>query len=209
MRISKLLMFLALIFGAMTVSGCATTQFAGFSNAPLAQVAVVQHPRVNGGQVPAAAMPEIRYLSASCQTQIHQQVAGPVQSGVTGAATGLLGGASVGPAAHTAFGAAASLGKYSLYGAVPGAFGGALNGATIGGTSAASGIGTCTRDFWEESKKDPLLSPNPETINFHEAKYRGTFVEVVIAGKAWGNSQPRNVEPTGSTATTTAPAHNH
>ncbi|MES2225217.1 MAG: hypothetical protein V4480_00210 [Patescibacteria group bacterium] len=185
-------MFMAFAMGPM-LSGCASTQFAGFSSAPLAQVAIVQHPRVNGGVPPLEAVKEITFLSTSCQGQVHHQVAGPGQSFVNGVLPGAISGGSVGPAAHTAFGAAAKTLQYAGYGAIPGAVGGGINNATVGASSAASAIGMCTRDFWDESKKEGL-SGDP-SVDFKDDKYIGTFVEVVTAGKAWGNSEPRGDEP--------------
>lgn len=178
----------AALVGAFSLSGCTTTQFGGYSNAPLAQVGVFQHPRANGGVIPPEAFVEIITLHHSCLRQARPQVAGPLQAAITGGVAGAaVGAASVGTSVDLAFHPVQSvLNKYFVEGAVQGGIGGAYSGAVNGAVSAASTIGACTRDFWNLSK-----AHDPE---FKGDKYWGTVVETISYGKAI-NARPPALDP--------------
>lgn len=174
------------------LAGCQTTQFSGFSNAPLAQVAVVQHPRINGGIIPLAALTEITYLSASAQQQIHEQAAGLEQSMINGAVPAAGAGAVGFSAGYSAANVGLAAGTAGAIGAITGAANGAWSGAMMGSGSAANAIGSTVRDFWELDKKLPAASP--EGMDFTGDEFKGTFVQPITAGKNIFNSAPRNVE---------------
>lgn len=177
---------LALVATGLLVSGCATTQFNGFSNAPLAQVAIVQNPDINGGNVPVEAVNKITYYSTSCQSQIHSQVAGAGQSAINGAVPGAVAtAAGVAGGARVGFSGAAS--TYLPYGAAIGAMSGANSGLLIGSASAASGIGECTKQFWDDAQHDKL----DKAEGFEDKRFKGTHVVPVSAGKAWGAKIPK------------------
>lgn len=56
----------------------------GFSEEAVAQIAIVQNPRINGGKLSVEALKEIQFLSMSCQGQVGAQAAGPLQAVGTG-----------------------------------------------------------------------------------------------------------------------------
>jgi len=175
---------MASVLALTGLSGCATSQFSGFSSAPLAQVALVQHPDVNLGRFPEGAVEKISRLSKSCQEQISKQTAGMLQSVLSGAVPSAAAGfAGVGTGAN--LGINAPFVKYAQYGAVAGAAGGAVAGATMGSASRAAAIGGCTQLFWEVSKKggtdDPRWGGN---------SYAGTFAVPVLGGKKLFGADP-------------------
>jgi len=181
-----------LVFAAL-LGGCgATSQFNGFvkatdadaktvheggySDAAMAQIAIAQNPDFNKGKISPKALKKIQEYSISCQRQIDSQLAGPGQSGASGALNYGVAGTGTGPAADLAF-TGAKAGEYAVYGGLAYVLPGGVNGLYSGGYAMASAKGTCTRDFWEDiAKTDP--------------DFKGTHVEVVHAGKAWGNSRP-------------------
>lgn len=163
------------------LAACSTTQYSGFSDAPMAQIAVVQHPRVNEGIIPAKAYERIDELSGSCQKQIHPQVAGLVQSSVNGAVPGAATG-YVGLNAGSGFLDGVDTGAYGLYGAAAGAVNGAQNGAVVGSAAAATAVANCVDQFWKAIDQR------------EDSTWRGTFTVPVIAGKSWGSSRPPALE---------------
>ena len=148
-----------------------------YSRPASAQIVVVQNPDINGGILSPQALMKIQQYNISCQQQVLPQIAGPVQSGVTGAVTGGIAGATgVGGGAVVGFSHAA-FPPYAAYGGIADAAAYGLNGLITGSYAAASAIGTCTRDFWEDKVRD-------------DPAFAGAHVEVVYAGKAWGDSHP-------------------
>ena len=193
----------SVVFGLLAIlslAGCAQSPFSGYTQAgrataqavetaaaqqrvlysPVAsaQIAVVQNPDINGGRLSAAAEMKIQQYNISCQKQVSPQLAGPVQSVVGGAvpyaAAGFVG---TGVGAHAAFGTAASVATYGVYGGLAELGLGGINGALTGSYAMASAIGTCTRDFW-----DDVVHTNP--------LFAGAHVEVVYYGKRWFGSAP-------------------
>ena len=173
------------------LGGCATTSYSGFSKAPLAQVSIAQHPRINGGKVPEEATKEITFLNASCQQQ--NQGAGPGQSIINGAVPGgISGGAGLAGGYHTAF-KSISYATGGVLGSITGFIGGGFSGAQVGAMSDAGSIGDCAKGLWAVDQKNPDASPKKDGIpifNFTDDKYKGTIVTVVTAGKGWGKSSP-------------------
>lgn len=174
------------------LGGCATTQYSGFSKAPLAQVSIAQHPRINGGKVPDEAKKEIIFLNASCQQQ--NQGAGPFQSIVNGAVPGgVSGGSSLAIGYHAAF-KTISHATGGILGGITGLIGGGFNGAQVGAMSDAATIGDCAKGLWAVDLKNPDASPKTKSgvpiFTFTDDKYKGTIVTVVTAGKAWDKSSP-------------------
>jgi hypothetical protein len=137
-----------------------------YSPAALAQIAIVQHPSVNGGIVPAGAL----------QWQLDPQLAGIGQAmGGAASSYGAAGAVGTGAAAAAAF-PIVKAGEYFVYGGVAMLATGAVNGAISGSYSSAAAKGDCVRQFWAiDQKKNP--------------KFEGTFTVVVYYGKA-ENSRP-------------------
>jgi len=178
---------------ALTLSACAQTQFAGYDQASdeaaskvnkgeydvdaTAQIAIVQNPDINGGKISLKALMKIEQYSMSCQRQIDPQLAGGVQSGINGVVPYGIGGfVGVGEGAVTGFPGAKFM-QYGPYGGIADGAEGGVNGLVTGSYALAAGVGGCTRDFWEDiSKSDPAFA--------------GTHVEIVYAGKSWGDSHP-------------------
>lgn len=182
------------LVSALLTAACGATQFngyesataedkkivaaGGFSEAAMAQIAIVQNPDFNGGMISPKALRKIQQYSISCQEQVDAQLAGPGQSGVNGAVSYGAAGLGTGPAAAAAgfTNAAISAGNYAIYGGGAYVLPGAVNGLVTGSYAMASAKGTCTRDFWEDiCKTDP--------------DFKGTHVVVAYAGKR-SNSRP-------------------
>ena len=176
-KVLRALSVLAALIGMPTfLVGCAGSQVAAYGSG-MDSVAVVQNPDINGGRIAPAAMKKIAYYSASCRKQVGAQVAGPVQSAINGIVPyGAAGAVGVGLGASEAF-SGVPFGAYAIYGGVATAATGGVNGLVTGSYAMASAVGTCTRDFW-----DDVVHTDPA--------FAGTHVEVVYAGKAWGNSSP-------------------
>jgi hypothetical protein len=182
----------ALLITTALLGGCANSQFngyvtagaedakivnaGGYSKNATAQIAIVQNPDFNGGKISFKALRTIQRYSMSCQGQIDAQAAGAGQSGINGAVPYGMAGAGTGPAAAAAF-AGASAGSYATYGALAYVLPGAVNGLVTGSYALASAKGSCTRDFWED-----VVHSDPD--------FAGTHVEVLYAGKNWGDSAP-------------------
>jgi hypothetical protein len=148
----------------------------GLSEAALAQLAIVQHPDVNGGIIPAGALQRIQELAISCQWQLDPQLAGIGQAmGGAASSYGAAGAVGTGAAAAAAF-PIVKAGEYFVYGGVAMLATGAVNGAISGSYSSAAAKGDCVRQFWAiDQKKNP--------------KFEGTFTVIVYYGKA-ENSRP-------------------
>lgn len=184
----------SILAGAVALSaGCATSPVAGYmsasqedaetvknggySDAAMAQIAIVQNPKINGGKLSPEAVRVIQELSMSCQQQVDGQLAGAAQSGIYGGVDYGITGLGVGPAARVGFGKMASIVKYAGYGAIASILPGAYNGLITGSYAMASAKGTCTDKFWTDVSKT-----RPE--------FAGTHVLTVFAGKKWGDSAP-------------------
>lgn len=163
----------------LTLTACAGMgPYSGYSNAPLASTAVVQHPEVNGGRIDPAAMAKLEYLDASCQQQIRSQLAGAAQGATVGLLTGATGGAlGTGGGASLAFQDAVSMAEYSIYGAAAMGIPNALNGAAASGQALTVAEAECLKNFWSISQK---ADPN----------WEGTFVVPALNGKSWFGSRP-------------------
>ncbi len=168
--------FAVLVGVPALLGGCGTTQMGAYGSG-MNSIAIVQNPDINGGKLSPKAVAKIDKLNASCRKQIGAQIAGPVQSGINGVVPyGVAGAGGVGLGASEAF-AGAPFGAYAMYGGIATAASGGVNGLITGAYAMASAVGTCTRDFWSEVvHTDPVFA--------------GAWVEVVYAGKAWGNSSP-------------------
>lgn len=178
---------------ALALGGCATSPYNGyvsasrddlahvekgeFSDAAMAQIALVQHPEINGGIIPVGALKRVQEDAISCQWQLDPQLAGAGRSTVTsGLSYGLAGAAGTGLGANAAFGSAVKAGEYATYGGVAMLFSGAVNGLVSGSYSASAAKGDCVKQLWSiDQKKNP--------------KFEGTFVVIVYAGKS-SNSRP-------------------
>lgn len=162
-------------FVSATDEDAKIVQAGGYSEAAMAQIAIVQNPDFNGGKISPKALKKIQQYSISCQGQVDPQLAGRGQSGGSGAVNYGIAGTGTGLAANAAF-AGAKISEYAIYGGIAYILPGALNGALGGGYSMASAKGDCTRQFWEDiAKTDP--------------DFKGTHVVIVHAGKS-GNSVP-------------------
>ena len=173
----RVLSMLAVLVGVPALlGGCAGSQMAAYGPG-MNSVAIVQNPDINGGRLTPKAVQKIAYYGDSCRKQVGAQIAGPVQSTVNGVVPyGIAGAVGVGLGASEAF-AGAPFGAYAMYGGIATAASGGVNGLITGSYAMASAVGTCTRDFW-----DDVVHTDPA--------FAGTHVEVVYAGKAWGNSSP-------------------
>ena len=180
---AKTLLGLAALASALALSGCATSTFNGYSDEPMAQIAIVQNPDMNGGKISPKAMKKIGQYSLACQGQIDAQLAGLGQSAVNGAVPYTVAGAGTGPAAKVAFGSTVSMSDYAWYGGLAYLLPGAVNGMVSGSYSMASAKGDCTRQFWEDVAKT-------------DRDFAGTHVVIVYAGKKWGNSAPPALDKT-------------
>ena len=131
----------------------------------------------------------ISQIAIECQQQVHPQLSGAGQSGLSGALSyGSTGG--VGTAVGATLGgftnSVATAAKFGLYAGVPYLATGAVNGLAQGSYSLASAKGTCTVENWRlEVERDPRL--------------KGTIVIPVFAGKSWGNSLPPALDRSGVT----------
>jgi hypothetical protein len=193
MALKRILMAVLVALPLAPLGGCVSqSSFSGYAQATdkdaaqvnsgnynvtaSAQIAIVQNPDLNDGLISPKALKKIQQYNISCQRQIAPQLAGAGQSGVNGAVPYGAAGAGTGPAAALAF-HGASMGAYSIYGALAYVLPGAVNGLVTGSYALASAVGTCTRDFWSD-----IVDNDPD--------FAGTHVEVVYAGKAWGDSHP-------------------
>ncbi len=148
----------------------------GYSEAAMAQIAIVQNPDFNGGKISPKALRKIQQYSVSCQYQIDTQLAGAGQSSANGAVPyGAAGAVGTGVGAALAFDGA-KFSNYAIYGGVAYLTAGAINGLVTGSYAMASAKGTCTRDFWED-----IVKTDPD--------FKGTHVVVAYAGKT-RNSRP-------------------
>ena len=169
-----------------------TVRAGGFSEAALAQVAIVQNPDLNFGKISPKALRKIQEYGISCQKQVDAQVAGGLQTGGQGAGVYGVSGLGLGAAASAAF-AAAKASEYAIYGAIGYLLPCAVYGGTSGAYAMASAKGSCTRDFWEDvAKTDP--------------DFRGTHVVVIHSGRRWGDSRPPALDRTAVWPTQRAPA---
>lgn len=149
----------------------------GYSEAAVAQIAIVQHPDFNGGKISKKAFQKVQELSMLCQRQVDPQLAGGGQSALSGAvAYGTAGAVGTGVGASQAFSYAVGA-EYAIYGGIASLVPGAVNGLVTGSYAMASAKGTCTVEFWRLTvERDPSL--------------KGTIVIPVLAGKAWGQALP-------------------
>ena len=155
----------------------------GFSEEAVAQIAIVQNPRINGGKLSVEALKEIQYLSMSCQQQVGAQAAGAAQATTSGAviggATGAVGTGLAGEASYPQIqGGYTNLSRYGTFGLIAGGVSGAVNGYSTGSYNLATGIGSCTVQFWADAVKE-----NP-------AVFRGTKIVTLPYGKRIGGSLP-------------------
>lgn len=154
----------------------------GWAEEAVAQVAIVQNPRINGGRLSVEALKEIQLLSMSCQQQIGAQAATAGQGIATGAAIGAVaGGVGTGMAAEVAYPKNAgvnNLGRFGTFGLIAGGVSGAFNGMATSSYNLAVGIGSCTVQFWADAVKE-----NP-------AVFRGTKIVSLPYGKRIGGSLP-------------------
>ncbi|KND50835.1 MAG: hypothetical protein AB202_00315 [Parcubacteria bacterium C7867-007] len=186
------------IMVSLTVGACATSPLAGYSQAPLAQNAIVGHEdcdlvtgtcKVGSNANPERLVPKLAYdtavrYSVTCSKDVDQQVAGLLQSSAYGAGLyavsgglGLEGGVKY--VSKTATG-------YGGYGAVAGGANGVVAGAMTGANSAGAAKGTCTKE-----KMDRVAGEFP-----------GAIVLVVTGGKAPGANGRIKVAPATAAATT-------
>lgn len=150
----------------------------GYSEAAMAQIAIVQNPDFNGGKISAKALKKIQEYGISCQKQVDPQLSGAGQSGVSGALNYGVAGTGTGPAAAAAFGSAGNMmSKYATYGGIAYLLPGGVNGLYSGAYAMASAKGNCTQKFWEDvAKTDP--------------DFRGTHVLVAHSGKTDNSAPP-------------------
>lgn len=188
-------MLAILLVSVLSLGACATSQFngymsagpadekvvqaGGYSEAVVAQIAIVQNPDFNSGRISPRALRKIQEYSISCQRQVDAQLAGGVRSAINGAIPYGAAGLGTGPAAALAF-AGAKVSEYAIYGGGAYLLPGAINGLVTGSYALASAKGTCTRDFWED-----IVKSDPEFI--------GTHIVVAYAGKT-GRSVPPALE---------------
>lgn len=205
-RIFMRLMCLVLLAG--TLGACTTTQLGGFATVSekdiaavnrgeinktaLGQIAIVQNPYINEGRISPKAVMMIQKLAVSCHLQLKGQVAGLGQSLLNGGLpVGVLGGLGTAVGAAWAFSFADPV-DYAKYGFPPYALTAAYQAGVAGSYSAAAAKGSCVRDFW-----DDLVSTDRD--------FEGTHIEIVYAGKGWGDPTPPGATPAQSTGASAAP----
>lgn len=158
----------------------------GLAEAALAQVAIVQNPRINGGKLSVEALKEIQELSMSCQQQIGAQAATIGQGVMTGTAIGAVaGGVGTGTAAEVAYPknpGVSNFNRFGLFGLVAGGVNGAFNGMATASYNLAVGIGSCTVQFWADQ-----VTTNP--------LFKGAKVVSLPYGKRAGGSLPPALSP--------------
>lgn len=180
---------------SLSLGACATTSFNGYERAKpedvakvnageyspraSAQVAFVQNPLINNGRMTPEAFRTGQLFAISCQQQLKDQMAGPIQSTTNGAVDYSVPGAvTTGGAAKAAFGLSAS--SYALYAGGSYLGTGGANGAISGSYSLSNGVANCSEYFVNDVRDKPQ----------YEADLGGFHVLPATAGKAWGDSSP-------------------
>jgi hypothetical protein len=159
-----------------------TVQQGGWSEDVYAQVVITTNPLINEGRLPAEAVKIIGLLAANCQWQVDAQLPGAGQSAVSGAVPyGLAGAVGTGAGAVAAFKGAVQFSQYAKYGGIAYLGAGSINGMVSGSYAMSAAKGDCTRQHWEEMKRD---NPN----------LRGVAVTVAYAGKRMGGSAPPTLD---------------
>jgi hypothetical protein len=161
----------------------------GFSEEAVAQIAIVQNPRINGGKLSVEALKEIQFLSMSCQGQVGAQAAGPLQAVGTGVVIGsVAGGVGTGTAAQAAYlknnTGVSNFARFGLFGLIAGGVNGAVNGYATGSYNLAVGIGSCTTQFWADALKADA-----------KGVFQGTKIVTLPYGKRVGGSLPPALSP--------------
>lgn len=155
----------------------------GWAEEAVAQIAIVQNPRINGGKLSVEALKEIQLLSMSCQQQIGAQAATIGQGIATGTAIGsVAGGVGTGMAAEVAYPkntGVNNLGRFGLFGLIAGGVNGAFNGMGTASYNLAVGIGSCTVQFWADALKADT-----------KGVFQGTKIVSLPYGKRFGGSLP-------------------
>ncbi len=158
----------------------------GWCEECVAQIAIVQNPRVNGGKLSVEALKEIQVLSMSCQEQVGAQAAGSGQAVASGAVIGsVAGGIGTGLGAEVAYRKTPGIDNFryfGTFGAVANAVTGGVNGYATGSYNLAVGIGSCTVQFWADVVKD-----NPA--------FKGAKIVSLPYGKRAGGSLPPALSP--------------